>query len=137
MAWPPPSLPTNRTNAAPQQDTHPADHNALALAMNDTVAQVKGLILGAANQSLVATGSPSVASGAVQQLSYSALSTSTWGSGPVFVVPAGVSGWFALMLNVAGPQIQAGAFADCIINAKTTNFNNYVPGSKSKITTVG
>lgn len=40
MAWPPPALPTNRTNATPQQDTHPADHNAVNLAMNDTVARV-------------------------------------------------------------------------------------------------
>lgn len=37
MAWPPPVFPTNRTNATPQQDTHPADHNAIALAINDTV----------------------------------------------------------------------------------------------------
>jgi hypothetical protein len=40
MAWPPPVLPINRTNATPQLDTHAADHNALALAMNDTVAEV-------------------------------------------------------------------------------------------------
>lgn len=37
MAWPPPVLPTNRTNATPQLDTHAADHNAYALAMNDVV----------------------------------------------------------------------------------------------------
>src|SRR5881628_3132263 len=36
MPWPPPVLPINRTNAEPQQDTHPNDHNALAVAMNDT-----------------------------------------------------------------------------------------------------
>lgn len=44
MAWPPPVLPTNRTNATPQQDTHPADHNAVNLAVNDTVAQVQGIL---------------------------------------------------------------------------------------------
>jgi hypothetical protein len=43
MAWPPPVLPTNRTNATPQQDTHPADHNAIAQAINDTVATVQAL----------------------------------------------------------------------------------------------
>lgn len=41
MAWPPAALPTNRTNATPQQNTHPADHNALALAINDTVGKVQ------------------------------------------------------------------------------------------------
>jgi hypothetical protein len=38
MAWPPPVLPINRTNALPMQDTHPQDHNAVNLAVNDTVA---------------------------------------------------------------------------------------------------
>ena len=37
MAYPPPVLATNRTNATPQMDTHAADHNALALAVNDIV----------------------------------------------------------------------------------------------------
>lgn len=40
MAWPPPVLPTNRTNADPQQDNHPADHNAVNLAVNDLTARV-------------------------------------------------------------------------------------------------
>jgi hypothetical protein len=40
MPFPPPVLPINRTNATAQQDTHPADHNAAALAINDTVARV-------------------------------------------------------------------------------------------------
>jgi glucan-binding YG repeat protein len=43
MTWPPAALPTNRTNATPQQDTHPADHNAIAQAINDTVATVQAL----------------------------------------------------------------------------------------------
>lgn len=46
MAWPPPSLPTNRTNATPQQNTHPADHNAQALAINDTVGYLTGTLPG-------------------------------------------------------------------------------------------
>ena len=40
MAWPPPVLATNRTNATPQLDAHAADHNALALGLNDTVAHI-------------------------------------------------------------------------------------------------
>lgn len=37
MPYPPPVLPTDRTNATPQQDVHPADHNAVNLAVNDIV----------------------------------------------------------------------------------------------------
>jgi hypothetical protein len=40
MSWPPPVLPTNRTNDDLQQNTHPADHNAANLAINDIVAHV-------------------------------------------------------------------------------------------------
>lgn len=38
MAWPPPVLPITRTNADAQKDTHPSDHNAANLAINDLVA---------------------------------------------------------------------------------------------------
>jgi hypothetical protein len=44
MAWPPPTLPTNRTNADAQQDTHPADHNAANLAINDTAGKLKASV---------------------------------------------------------------------------------------------
>lgn len=40
MAWPPPVLPINRINATPQQNNHPADHNAVNQAVNDTVAEL-------------------------------------------------------------------------------------------------
>jgi hypothetical protein len=51
MAWPPPVLPTNRTNATPQQDTHPADHNAVNLAVNDLVTHVQAYGPGATSTS--------------------------------------------------------------------------------------
>lgn len=41
MAWPPPVLPTNRTNATPQLDTHVSDHNAANLAINDLVTRLQ------------------------------------------------------------------------------------------------
>lgn len=40
MAWPPPTLPTNRTDTTVMSTTHPADHNAANLAINDIVAQL-------------------------------------------------------------------------------------------------
>lgn len=43
MAWPPGVLSTSRSNATPQTDTHPADHNAVNGAVNDTVAHVQGI----------------------------------------------------------------------------------------------
>jgi hypothetical protein len=38
MSYPPPVLPINKTNASPQQDAHPAEHNAIGQAINDVVA---------------------------------------------------------------------------------------------------
>jgi hypothetical protein len=40
MAFPPPVLPINRTDATAQQTTHANDHNAISQAVNDTVADV-------------------------------------------------------------------------------------------------
>ena len=42
MAWPPPTLPTNRTDATPQQTTHAGDHNAANQAINDIVTRIQG-----------------------------------------------------------------------------------------------
>jgi hypothetical protein len=42
MAWPPPVLPINRTDALYQQGNHPADHNAANVAINDVVARLTG-----------------------------------------------------------------------------------------------
>ena len=47
MAYPPPTLPTNRTNASPQQDIHPNDHNAIGGAINDISAHVQAIDSGA------------------------------------------------------------------------------------------
>lgn len=44
MAWPPPVLPVDRTDALLQQANHPADHNAANQAINDIVAKVVGLL---------------------------------------------------------------------------------------------
>lgn len=49
MAWPPAVLPINRTNATPQLDTHAADHNALAQAMNDTTTKLTTVSTDVAN----------------------------------------------------------------------------------------
>lgn len=44
MTWSRPAdLPTNRTNATPQQDTHPNDHNAIGATVNQVIAQVDTL----------------------------------------------------------------------------------------------
>lgn len=83
MAYPPPTLPTNRTNATAQQDTHPGDHNAVNLAMNDTVGRLNALIA----QVTVIEGRThdwTVVHGEVN-------------------VPAGSSGWISVNLGVPLP----------------------------------
>ena len=40
MAWPPPTLPTNRDNTTAQFDIHKDDHNAIGAAINDTTAEI-------------------------------------------------------------------------------------------------
>lgn len=40
MPYPPAPLPLNRTNATPQQDNHPQDHNTISLGINDIVAEL-------------------------------------------------------------------------------------------------
>lgn len=57
MAWPPPTLPINQTNATPQQNTHPQDHAAANQAINDTVAYAKQLPRGVIGQKVKATTS--------------------------------------------------------------------------------
>ena len=41
MAFPPPTLATNRTNATPSTNTHPGDHNAVNAAVNDINGRVQ------------------------------------------------------------------------------------------------
>lgn len=43
MPWPPGALPVNRTDALFQESNHPADHNAVNAAVNDTVAHVQSI----------------------------------------------------------------------------------------------
>ncbi|HKV67679.1 MAG TPA: hypothetical protein VJN72_06285 [Gaiellales bacterium] len=40
MAYPPAALPVNRTNATPQTNTHPNDHNLIGQAINDVVGKL-------------------------------------------------------------------------------------------------
>ena len=41
MAFPPPTLPVDRTDNTPQLNTHPADHNDANQAINDIVGRLK------------------------------------------------------------------------------------------------
>jgi hypothetical protein len=131
MAWPPPVLPINRTNATPQLDTHAADHNALALAVNDIVGRVtaadgrKGT---SAHQ-----GGQSIAGGAVVSLSWEAVSDPSWGAGPTFTVPnvANTTGIYTLSLRVAGPT-QPGP-ADVVIVIGGLEHSNYIPTNKASV----
>jgi hypothetical protein len=43
FAWPPPTLPVNRSDSTPMQTTHAADHNQANQAINDIVAAVTAM----------------------------------------------------------------------------------------------
>lgn len=60
MAFPPPALPTNASNIKSQADDHPADHNAIAFAVNDIVAEIQRI--DAATSSSIASLNASVSS---------------------------------------------------------------------------
>lgn len=55
MAWPPPVLPVNRTDSLDQQGNHPADHNAVNQAVNDTVAHIQAAVKAYGSVSTVTT----------------------------------------------------------------------------------
>lgn len=62
MTFPPPALPTNRTNATARQDTHPGDHNAANAAINDltTEAVARGQTIDAHVSTALSTASPDI-----------------------------------------------------------------------------
>lgn len=117
MAWPPAALPTNRTNATPQNTTHPADHNAIAAAINDAVGHVQDIddALAAVTALAVIVGGQVVSAGSTGTFSFTTLTN------PAFVGPANFtfpeSGFYILSLRVAGPAPPSGAFHDIVINA--------------------
>jgi hypothetical protein len=53
MPFPGYPLPGGRTNATPQVDTHPADHNSYAAACNDLQAQIDAAVLNAISKLLI------------------------------------------------------------------------------------
>ena len=134
MAWPPPTLPTNRSNATPQTSTHPADHNALALAINDTVGYVQFLDSGLARKGVVvAQSGQSVAAGQVVTLSWSSFSETTFGTSSTLIVPANAGGIYVASLKVNGPVSPANSHGDVIIYLRGEAFAGYIPESKSQI----
>ena len=60
QAWPPPVLPTNKTNQTAQLDDHPAAHNAANAAINDLVTRASanptGTLIGARGVSALPPG---------------------------------------------------------------------------------
>lgn len=102
MAFPPPTLSTSRTNATPQQDNHPADHNALALAINDIVpiltpfSMRRGVGLSESSQA-IAGGAQVAFSWSTEQ--YDTHSYHGSGSSTI-TIPSGLSGLYAVTLRV-------------------------------------
>lgn len=133
MAFPPAPLPTNRTNATPQNNTHPADHNAISAAINDTVFAVQTLQINTANQGLAALGTPSMPGSATDTIvTYTSLSTAAWGTGVPFNAPAGTIGYYMFTLNVTGPTVSgAGERVRLKISTPAGGFQNYIPAGET------
>lgn len=88
MAWPPAVLPINRSNATPQLDTHAADHNALAQAMNDTTTKITTVATDVANLKNADVAAPAGLIGIAER---------TTAVGPVAGAATGIGG---LVVNV-------------------------------------
>lgn len=133
MAWPPATLPTNRTNATPQNNTHPADHNAISAAINDTVGKVQQIDALANRLGIIAVQSGQlVAGGAVVNLAWSAVSVPDMGAGPTFTVPANWAGVWTATLRVEGPVPAADTYGDIILTIQGEHYTNYIPAGKSE-----
>ena len=131
MAWPPPTLSTNRTNATPQHDSHAADHNAANLAINDLVAMVASLITSVGRYGFTAVqGGQSVAAGQTVNLAWTGVSDPAWGAGPVFTVPSGQGGVYVGVLEVTGPEPPVNAHADIVLCMSGVLYVDYIPESK-------
>lgn len=96
MAWPPPVLPTNRTDALNQQANHPADHNATNQAVNDIVATVSADRRTAA---ATATYNGAATNGALIPWSITG-GDPAWGAGGT-ALPVPVTGVWAITVSIA------------------------------------
>jgi hypothetical protein len=134
MAFPPGVLPINRTDATPQQATHPADHNAISAAINDTVSTVVGMQAVQVRTGTVGnqTGQ-TVAPGAVVTLGWSSVSDPAWGTSGVFTVPAGKAGVYAATLRVTGPTMPANTFADVVLTVAGNVYAAFIPPAKTQV----
>jgi hypothetical protein len=131
MAWPPPVLPINRTDATPQQTTHAADHNTLSTAVNDLVTVVKKLAPGFVgvgyNASDVAGFNPAwqqiptvrVDYGEVANHRYlflfnaqakKAIATDTAGQAGFRFVHAHQTGWATFLVDINAPGVETMMF---------------------------
>lgn len=126
--------------AAPLAATGPPPYVATGELI--TSAWGNAVVDGLAVQGVVATGSTSIAGGALGTCAWAQTSNPAWGTNPTLVVPAGTFGWFTLMSNlVAGPSMGASMFADNVLTVTrggtNTAFTAYVPQGKGTITTFG
>jgi hypothetical protein len=135
MAWPPAALPTNRTNSTPQQDTHPSDHNAIGLAVNDTVGQVQKLSSRRGCQ--VFANTFAVGPGGSKIIVFDAEYWDPDGfhapGGSNVVIPTGMDGVYVHAFSLgadAGAQFQG---VDVNITIDGVAWSDYLPAGRSSI----
>lgn len=106
MTWPPPALPTTRTNTTVMVNTHPAEHNAVNLAINDIVTRItrRGCRLSQSGQS--------IASGATVDLLWPTESFDSDGfhvaGSATMTIPVGLDGVYSITADIAAASPVAG-----------------------------
>lgn len=117
MAFPPPTLPTTRSNTTVMTTTHPADHNAANLAINDLTAEaVKQTRSGfTANWSGTASNNAQIPWAATANVGGWTVATSC-------VVPAGVTGLFAVTVRISYGAVPAASAAIALVISGITAF---------------
>jgi hypothetical protein len=151
MAYPPPVLPINRDNATPQQDTHPADHNAVNLAVNDittvlgpwppggsaTVMARFEAIENKMLESAVALNQSGqvFTPGQYTQMNWDGRSNTNWGTGWQLICPPNGLGFYGVSVTIDSPaQMPAGGYADVVVHMASNLFYAYIPQGKSHVT---
>lgn len=134
MAWPPAPLPTTRTNLTPQLNTHPAEHNAQNLAINDTVARVQFLEESIQRYGVLCNQTGRlITAGQVDDMTWSQRSTNAWGTGNTLTVPAGQGGVYGITAKLSGPASPAGGVNGLFIYVDGVEYANFMPNGQTQV----
>jgi len=135
MAYPPLPLPIDRTNATPQQDVHPADHNAVNAAVNDIVAVLGPQPMNPRRVSLRCKAGSQGYPGTNGPVMWNAIEWDTEAGGNIGVGGGNISmhagGWFFIDYSLTWSTANEGAHAAWVWHAQSNirYGNTQIPNS--------